>query len=234
MNPVPGDTSIEYRIAVGNQDQNDASSVGLSVPIPPGTSVLSADGNSEITSDSVIWNIGTLNAGKATRRNLTLALDTPLNAGDILELGSGTLTADGLAATRNTTTVRTKINRELNQSLSLTPATTLPGSTVAVDTEVRNDSSVQVADVTTETAVFGQKELFAIGLMNPGAAETRTLDFNIASGSNAPELGSLLNFSSRLRSSSTDGDFQTRTLIVGEEVLVGPVEDQIFKDRFED
>ena len=70
--------------------------------------------------------------------------------------------------------------------------------------------------------------------MNPGAAETRTLDFDIASGSNAPELGSLLNFSSRLRSSSTDGDFQTRTLIVGEEVPVGPVEDQIFKDRFED
>ena len=160
MNPVPGDTSIEYRIAVGNQDQNEANSVGLSVPIPPGTSVLSADGNSQITSDSVLWNIGTLNAGQATRRNLTLALDTPLNAGDIIELGSGTLAADGLAATRNTTTVRTQINRKVNQTLSLTPETALPGTTVAVDTVVRNDSVVQVADVATETAVFGQKELF--------------------------------------------------------------------------
>ena len=91
--------------------------------------------------------------------------------------------------------------------------------------------------MTTETAVRDQKELFEIGAMNPGASESNTMDVSLPTGSNAPELGSLLNFSSRLRSSSTEGDFQTQTLIVGEEVGRGPDpepdEDVISQDRFE-
>ena len=233
-NPVPGDTTIDYSITAGNQGESAATMTRLTLPIPPGTSVLNADGNAEITADAVIWSMGTLNAGQATRRNLTLSLDTPLELGDILELGSGVLTADGLPATRNATTVRTKINRDLNQLLSLAPETALPGTTVSADTIVSNDSAVQVSDVTIATAVLGLEESFDIGLMNPGSSETETLELPLATGSNAYELGTLLNFSARLRSSSTEGDFQTRTLIVGEEVPVGPVVDQIFKDRFED
>ena len=197
----------------------------LTLPVPPGTSVLSADGNADIAADSITWNMGTLESGQATRRNLTLSLDTPLDPGDILELGSGALTADGFPATRNSATVRTKNNRDLNQLLSLTPETALPGTTVFADTVVNNDSAVQVADVTTETAVLGTKETFDIGLMNPGTSQSRTLELTLATGSNAFDLGTLLNFSSRLRSSSTDGDFQTRTLIIGDEIPPPPPPD---------
>ena len=217
-NPVPVDTTVDYSIAVGNQGQSAATMTELTLPIPPGTSVLSADGNADITADSITWNMGTLESGQATRRNLTLSLDTPLDPGDILELGSGALTADGFPATRNSTTVRTKNNRDLNQLLLLTPETALPGTTVFADTVVNNDSAVQVTDVTTETAVLGTKETFDIGLMNPGTSQSRTLELTLATGSNAFDLGTLLNFSSRLRSSSTDGDFQTRTLVIGNEI----------------
>ena len=224
-NPVPGDTTIDYSITAGNQGENAATMTRLALPVPPGTSVLSADGNADITVDSITWNMGTLESGQATRRNLTLSLDTPLDPGDILELGSGALTADGFPATRNSSTVRTKNNRDLNQLLSLTPETALPGTTVFADTVVNNDSAVQVADVTTETAVLGTKETFDIGLMNPGASENQTLELTLATGSNAFDLGTLLNFSSRLRSSSTDGDFQTRTLIIGDEIPPPPPPD---------
>ena len=224
-NPVPGNTTIDYSITAGNQGESAATMTRLTLPVPPGTSVLSADGNADITADSITWNMGTLESGQATRRNLTLSLDTPLDPGDILELGSGALTADGLPATRNSATVRTKNNRDLNQLLSLTPETALPGTTVFADTVVNNDSAVQVADVTTETAVLGTKETFDIGLMNPGTSESRTLELTLATGSNAFDLGTLLNFSSRLRSSSTDGDFQTRTLIIGDEIPPPPPPD---------
>ena len=224
-NPVPGDTTIEYSITVGNQGQSAATMTELTLPLPTGTSVLSADGNTDISADAITWNIGTLESGQATRRSLTLSLDTPLDPGDILELGSGALTADGFPITRNATTVRTRINRDLNQMLSLTPETALPGTTVFADTIVRNDSAVQVSDVTLETAVLGLEESFDIGLMNPGSSVTETLELALATGSSALELGTLLNFTSRLRSSSIDGDFQTRTLIVGEQIPPPPPPD---------
>ena len=224
-NPVPGNTTIDYSITAGNQGESAATMTRLTLPVPPGTSVLSADGNADIAVDSITWNMGTLESGQATRRNLTLSLDTPLDPGDILELGSGALTADGFPATRNSATVRTKNNRDLNQLLSLTPETALPGTTVFADTVVNNDSAVQVADVTTETAVLGTMETFDIGLMNPGTSQSRTLELTLATGSNAFDLGTLLNFSSRLRSSSTDGDFQTRTLIIGDEIPPAPPPD---------
>jgi len=224
-NPIPGDITIDYRIAAGNQAQVAAMGTTLTLPIPTGTSVLSADGNAEVGADVVTWNMGTLEAGQATRRNLTLSLDTPLDPGDILELGSGALAADGMPVTRNATTVRTKNDRDLNQSLSLTPETGLPGTTIFADTVVSNDSAVQVSDVTADIAVLGLTESFDIGLMNPGTSETRTLELNLATGNNAFDLGTLLNFSSRLRTSSTDGDFQTRTLIVGEQIPPPPPPD---------
>jgi uncharacterized repeat protein (TIGR01451 family) len=220
-NPVASDTTIDYRIAAGNQGQVAATGTTLTLPIPAGTSVLSADGNAEIGADVVTWNMGTLEAGQATRRNLTLSLDTPLDPGDILELGSGALAAAGMPTTRNATTVRTKNDRDLNQALSLTPETALPGATIFADTVVNNDSAVQVSDVTADIAVFALTESFDIGLMNPGTSESRTLELTIG----AFELGALLNFSSRLRTSSTDGDFQTRTLIVGEQVPPPPPPD---------
>jgi hypothetical protein len=220
-NPVASDTTIDYRIAAGNQAQVAATGTTLALPIPVGTSVLSADGNAEIGADVVTWNMGTLEAGQATRRNLTLSLDAPLDPGDILELGSGALAADGMPTTRNATTVRTKNDRDLNQVLSLTPETALPGATIFADTVVNNDSAVQVTDVMADIAVLGLIESFDIGLMNPGTSESRTLELTIG----AFELGALLNFSSRLRTSSTDGDFQTRTLIVGEQVPPPPPPD---------
>jgi len=224
-NPVASDMTIDYRIAAGNQGQAAATGTTLTLPIPIGTSVLSADGNAEVGADAVTWNLGTLEAGQATRRNLTLSLDIALDPGDILALGSGALAADGMPVTRNATTVRTKIDRDLNQALSLTPETALPGTTIFAETVVNNDSAVQVTDVTADIAVLGATESFDIGLMNPGISESRTLELMLATGSNAFDLGTLLNFSSRLRSSSTDGDFQTRTLIVGEQVPPPPPPD---------
>jgi len=233
-NPVPEDIAINYRIVAGNQGETAATGITLTLPIPPGTSVLSADGNADIKAGSVTWNLGTLGSGQATRRNLTLALNTPLDPGDILELGSGTLTGAGVRATRNSTTVRTKNSRDFNQTLMLTPETTIPGTTVFAETVINNDSAVQLAGVSVESAVLALDEFFDIGQMNAGTSENRTLELTLGTGSGPLELGTLLNFSSRLRSDSTEGDFQTRTLIVGEEVPVGPIVDEIFRDRFED
>jgi len=217
-NVVPTDSAVEYEITVANQGQTGAANTTLQLPVPAGTSVLSADGNSDVLPDSVVWNIGPFGPGQGTRRHLTLSLDAPLAPGDILELQNAELSADGMPVTRNGTMVRAKNNRDLDQLLSLMPQTALPGDTISAATTITNESGFLVIDVTAETAFLNDKQFWDIGDMNPGTTQQRLWDLSLATGDGAFELGTLVNFSSRMSSASTDGDFQTRTLIVGDQI----------------
>ena len=134
----------------------------------------------------------------------------------------GDLFGDGFSATHNSITVRPKINRDLNQLLSLMPEIALLGNMAFAETVVNNFSPVRVSDVSMDTAVLRTRQSFDIGLMNPGALEVWTFELALATRSSAFDLSTLLNFSSRLRSVSTDGDFQNRTLIVSEQIPPPP------------
>jgi uncharacterized repeat protein (TIGR01451 family) len=100
---VAGDT-LDYVLRFGNQSAGPLLNTELSLTLPQGVSVLD-DGGATVTGDTAVWSLGTLNAGVAGERRLTVQVDDlapndPLVRQAHAALSSGTVLAHAAEVTQ--------------------------------------------------------------------------------------------------------------------------------------
>jgi len=92
-NPVAAGGMLSYELTFGNPTVTSVSGVTLAVPLPTGTSFVSATGGGTLVGGVVQWNVGTLGPGVAGQRQLTVQVNSQVVSGSLVESTAG---ADGV------------------------------------------------------------------------------------------------------------------------------------------
>jgi uncharacterized repeat protein (TIGR01451 family) len=144
---APGDT-LTYALNFGNSGSGPVSA-RLRLPVPPGTSFVSATGGGAASAGVVEWNLGALAAGFADRRLVTVKVDDSATPGTLLEAQPELVNASSRQSlVRETVTSLVASDALLSMSLIATPDPAAPGDTVVYSMRVANRST------NTPTAAF--------------------------------------------------------------------------------
>ena len=93
LNPVQSGDALTYTLVYSNFDTDPVTDTVLSLPVPPGTTFVSATGGGSESGGTVSWNLGTLLAGSSGTVSATLTVDESIENGDLLVIDGATLTA---------------------------------------------------------------------------------------------------------------------------------------------
>ncbi|PVY77568.1 REJ domain-containing protein, partial [Tamilnaduibacter salinus] len=198
-----GDQTVE--VWAGNPGANTEENLLLSVVLPDGYAVSSASGTSEVVGNTVYWPLGNLSAGTWRKETLTVTADSGLAEGETLAL-RGRLNDDsalGSVARAMLTSVVTPT--ALDYSVSVTPGETplVSGSDFVMSVTTNNSTGVQYTDVVSfltvpvdtsapegdsgisdcslTTCQSGEWGSWAIGVLDNGDTDTRSLTGQLAS-----------------------------------------------------
>jgi uncharacterized repeat protein (TIGR01451 family) len=86
--PVAAGANITYTINYSNTGNENASNVVLTDTIPANTSFVSATGGGTLAAGVVTWNIGAVNAGASSSRQLVVQVTSPLPNGTVITNGT--------------------------------------------------------------------------------------------------------------------------------------------------
>ncbi len=93
---VASGANLTYTITYGNTGTASASNVVIRDPVPAGTTFVSATGGGMLMGGTVVWNIGTVNAG-VTGQTLTFTVMVNTASGGTVENNNYTIEATGVA-----------------------------------------------------------------------------------------------------------------------------------------
>ncbi|MCF6288679.1 MAG: DUF11 domain-containing protein [Proteobacteria bacterium] len=92
--PVAPNAQLVYDITYSNTGANATTNTQLKLPLPVGTSFISADAEGNLVGNDIIWDIGLLNPGQKGHRRLALQLDASITSGEIIVVDALTLSGD--------------------------------------------------------------------------------------------------------------------------------------------
>jgi uncharacterized repeat protein (TIGR01451 family) len=130
---------LEYTFRYGNPSAAATNAV-LHVPIPAGTSVVSASTGAERKGSAVEWNLGSLPAGRSDWRKLRLKLDAKAKEGSFFLIEPELRGTALKSARRATAATLVATTSPLTLSLGVTPDPAQPGGTLVYKLEITNDS----------------------------------------------------------------------------------------------
>jgi uncharacterized repeat protein (TIGR01451 family) len=212
--PVAPDAELRYRFTVGNRGVTALTDATLSIPIPPGTSFVSASDGAMPDGGLIEWPLGDLAAGASGVRELVVHVDAvagqAIAADASLTAGGGTTQAQHLA--------RVGAAPPLSASLAAGPDPIGPGEALLVSFTLTNRGLTPLAGVQAalrvpagvagiETAAasdavcnqgvsFGcdplERARWTVGDLAPGEGVTYSLPATVLTGQGAPAPGTLL------------------------------------------
>ena len=135
---VPGGT-LSYTLEFANPAATSSPATLLELPLPPGTSVVSATGGGTLSAGAVQWSVGALPPGGSGQRQLVLQVDPTLTNGSILSAAvdwRDAVSLRSLARATAATAVLTNAGTVL--ALTATPDPVRPGELVQYAITVTN------------------------------------------------------------------------------------------------
>ncbi|MEM7585286.1 MAG: hypothetical protein AAF560_17985 [Acidobacteriota bacterium] len=236
--PVPPGATLVYELFYGNRGNASVENASLSLPLPAGTSFLSATGGGTLVSGTVIWNLGTIAAHGGGRQQVTVEVDA-LSASTLLEVDSARVAGDVAFQMRESRAMAT--TRVDDEPLTLLVAVDFnpvdPGDLVAMDLNVGNPGSSSTGiltlrilwpeDVSSTPTVTGgggcsgscsegEYLVWNLGSLGPGADLSVSFNESVLSGT---DDGELIPFEIELIEGSLPARVRSPT------VLVHPFED---------
>ena len=227
--PTTGTGSLDYVLHYGNAAASTpATNATLRLPVPDGTSFVSASDGGLLIGDAVEWSLGSLAPGDTGRRQVALAPGS-LPDGTLIE-AEATLAADG-AESRAGVVSETDAAEALSLGLEIGPDPARPGESLHVEATITNRDVSARTSVTARlrlpqgiedfnrvlvigpyssgacsqlgasgTCSSGEFVSWSLGTLEPGQSETVTLVSDVS----ALADGSLIEFRADAASSGSD------------------------------
>jgi len=192
--PLAPGTTQEYTLTYGVIETSPGSPAAvLALPIPPGTSFVSATDGGTSDGSTVEWTLGNLNPGTSGERRVTLVADVGLDEGSIV---SATATFFDAAGNSVSYASGTRVQAEIPLRLQLTasPDPVRPDEIVDLELTVANDGFFNRTGVTLQLEIpdhlasfsnslfdgscpsvsceFGERATFDIGVLPAGTGRT--------------------------------------------------------------
>jgi uncharacterized repeat protein (TIGR01451 family) len=144
---MPGET-LRYTLTFGNRGSSSATGSVLRLPLPSGTSFVSANGGGSFAGGVVSWNLGTLPAGQSGRRQVLVNVAAGLGSGTLLPVNAATLSGEsavtGPEQSRASLVTRVQANPVLDLSYASNADPTRPGEALRTRLTVSNRSDATV------------------------------------------------------------------------------------------
>ncbi len=251
---APGGT-IDFAVSFGNAGDTSLQNGQIRFPLPAGTSLVTATEGGTVTDGILVWDLGLLTPGEVGVRSALLQFDAPLTGGELIESSAVEISADGVPPTRANRVTRAKTSNALDLTLPINPVLATQGDMLDVDPTVSNSAGIQATDVAlqlfyapflsdlpdgqisgggdcttlsgTTVCDSGETVFWPSSLLDSGFSRVESIAPTIRLGANEPPDGTLINFFSRVRSSSLDGGFVTRTVRVGNAEVIGEPEMEV-------
>ncbi len=138
---IPGGL-LTYDLTYGLLESSPgAAGVTLSLPLPPGTSFVSASDGGAESSGTVQWSLGGLNPGASGERQVTVAVDAGLDPGSTL-LAEAVLQDLSNNTARYEATTRVQEPSDLTLVMTASPDPAQPGETMDVELTVTNTDAL--------------------------------------------------------------------------------------------
>ena len=189
--PVAPGESITYKLLYGNIGSISPSNVNIKMPIPDGTSFLSATDGGIVQNDTITWNIGQLGVGNCGDVQLKVTTDKDLNSGQIVSASASidpNLSTEYVVKSSTILPIHSelplKLDFGINQSVTTSNGATIISLTVTnsgtenlqdvkerflFPTDIYNDYIIPNVD----NFVGGQDiDYFDIGNLAPGESRT--------------------------------------------------------------
>jgi uncharacterized repeat protein (TIGR01451 family) len=247
---VPG-ASLTYALALGNAGATPSAAGVLRMPVPPGTTFVSASGGGVVVGDEVQWNVAAMAAGTIQRYQVVVQVGAAAMAGDLIESEAEfSAGATSLARAQRVTAVAAT-PPGMAVALAATPDPVEPGERVWFTLTYANRSGATVANwkVTATVPEYATVEsnqdsdalcngstlgcgaggVLSWTASSLAAGESRSLTYvaRVASGASAPPEGTLLRSTATV-SSALPGEASASALVAVDpspSIALGVVED---------
>jgi uncharacterized repeat protein (TIGR01451 family) len=207
----PGER-LTYTLTYGNRSAASVTGTTLALPLPPGTTFVSASGGGTHSAGVVSWSLGTLQAGQSARQQVQVALDGGLPPGALLPVDAahigGSSAVTGAELARSTLVTRFHANPVLGLAYAVNadPARPQEALRSLLTVSNRSDATVYGARLRARMPTEGVAGIYssyftgtatcpgsnycepyelvdwALGTLAPGAAVTVSLPATVAAG----------------------------------------------------
>ncbi len=240
--PTLANPDVRLLLTIANRNATAALGTELRMPVPAGTSFISADGNPSLTGGEIVWAVGSLGQGQGTRREVLFQANMPV-AGQLVEVDAAEVVSSNLGTTRATRVVPIKPNANLALAATVIPNALLPGNSFTVTPVVENRSGATMAGVGVEmfypnlvnplnnsviigggcagsTCDTGELVIWSVGEMPAGNIRNLAIAPTVTSG---VAQGRITQFFIRARNDAGDRAFTTRSALIGTFVPAPPL-----------
>lgn len=165
LDPVVPNGVLSYTLRFGNHSSaTPTADTTLSMPIPAGTTFVSASGGGTVVNGAVEWSLGGLNAGQSGTRQLQVRVD-PAGSAGLLINGEASLSDLTLANTAQASILtRVAASVPLGLSIVLNPDPVQPGKILNAAYNVTNLSNGTLLGVKLNAGIPGNVDAFAEAL----------------------------------------------------------------------
>ena len=142
--PVAPGGQLVYELAFTNKGAAVASGAELRMPVPAGTTFVSATGGGVLSAGDVVWNLGSIAVGSGGRRRATVAVDGGLADQSLLVVDSASLSATVSAVaqqSRASSLTRVKAGSTLRLAMELNPDPVQPSEMLELRARISNTSN---------------------------------------------------------------------------------------------
>jgi uncharacterized repeat protein (TIGR01451 family) len=138
--PVAAGDTLEYVLRFGNRSASPLLTTSLALTLPPGTTVVD-DGGATVTGDVAVWSLGTLGAGVAGERRVTVQVDDLAGADPLVRVARAGLETGALAA-RAVVVTQVEVDSPLALEVMATPDPVGLGTLLTYELTVTNTGTV--------------------------------------------------------------------------------------------
>ena len=142
--PVTPGGALSYTMVFGNSGGTSAPAATLAVPLPPGTSFVSASDGGAASGGIVSWNVGALPSGGTGQRTLAVQVDAQAAVSGAIVAATANLSdaATGRSLARGNAAAAVLSSSDTQVAMSAAPDAVRPGQLVQYAVTVTNRGSV--------------------------------------------------------------------------------------------
>ena len=164
--PVAAPGSLVYTLTFGNRGVSTLNGAQLRMPLPEGTTLITASDGGMALGGDVVWMLGDLNAGASGVRQLEVQVDDIAVEGSLV-LAQAALSA-GVADARANAVTRVQSDAPLALDVTAAPDPVSPGQSVLLSVIATNAALVNVFGITASVRVPPEVATFSATLTGGG------------------------------------------------------------------
>ncbi len=176
VDPAPPGTELTYTLTFGNRSAALAPSALLDLPLPAGTTFVSASDGGTLGEGQVSWSLGDLRPGEGGVRRLAVQVAQDLTEGEVLHANAAVSDSNTPAdRARASSVTRVESGSPTTLSMEINPDPVEPGQTLDIGITATNRSVVDVFATSITMRQPDDLDYFGVGIIS-GTCPSTTCD----------------------------------------------------------